>query len=328
MDAHSELVNRILSDLDNILRKNADIESFDVIEGPECTDNRSPIYIVENNLAIELWCVPLVYPSSCTQLQSIPQKAAVASNFLLLVNPEFQSAWNVRKKLYLQHVLSFQEEMLLTQLALSRKPKNADALLHRKWVLMQEINTLTTERRQSLLHSELSLCDTLSGKYFSNYNAWDYRRYLMHHYVEAAPLIIENELQRSKEFIQAHVSDYSGISYRQYILLRVNSKPLYAAELQSVSDLICTFQGHEALWMHRRFCISAILGLIKYTDKKNFKTVELNCKDALLGRVQDTEQKFVRDVWKLGMEWQNTLCERHIRWLSNYVKFECSVENN
>lgn len=325
----NELAERILCDLASILRNNALIESFDIIAGAsDGRENKSPIYLVQNNLAIESWCVPRTYPYANRVLKDRPpesDRVILVTNFLLLINPELQTAWNLRCRLYLQNKVSLQQELLLSQLALSKKPKNADALCHRKWVLQQEMPNFTIERRQSLLHSELSLCDQLVESYFSNYNAWDYRRHIMHSYVEGAPLIIENELQRSKEFMQTHVSDYSGMSYRQYVLLRVNSKPLFSFELEFISELIHGFPGHEALWMHRRFCILSCLGLLRYTDKKTVKIVALTESNSKISEVQTSERDFVEDVFGAGELWQRSLCERHVRWLKDYVDLQLDV---
>ncbi|XP_022693359.1 protein prenyltransferase alpha subunit repeat-containing protein 1-like [Varroa jacobsoni] len=322
----SELCQRIVCDLEALLRKHALLESFDVVikENSAERSNRSPVYVVENHLGLESWCVTPVYTFASQQLLGCydTEKLIQLTNVLLLLNPELAVAWNHRKLLYLQRKLSLQQELQLSQLALSRKPKTAEAFSHRKWLLGQEMENYPLERRQAVLHSELQLCDTMATKYFSNYHAWDYRRHLVREYVEGAPLIIESELQRSKDFLQSHVSDHSGMSYRQYVLLRVNSRPLFQAELQFITDLIHTFPGHEALWQHRRFCVLACLGLLKSADKR-LRSVSKDHKDPTrVNRATQDEQVFVRDVLCTGEQWQRTLCERHIRWMRNTLHIE------
>ncbi|OQR75269.1 protein prenyltransferase alpha subunit repeat-containing protein 1-like [Tropilaelaps mercedesae] len=326
----SELCQRIVCDLESLLRKHALLESFDVIlkENGAERANRSPVYVVENHLGLESWCVVPVYTFASQQLHNCydTDKLIQLTNVLLLLNPELAVAWNHRRRLYLQRNLGLRQELQLSQLALSRKPKTAEAFFHRKWLLGQEMENYPLERRQAVLHSELQLCDTMASKYFSNYHAWDYRRHLVREYVEGAPLIIESELQRSKDFLQSHVSDHSGMAYRQYILLRVNSRPLFQTELQFITDLIHTFPGHEALWQHRRFCVLAYLGLLKSADKR-FRWVIKDHKDpSRVNRAMQEEQVFIRDVLRAGEYWQRTLCERHIRWMRDTLHIDLNAE--
>lgn len=66
----SELCQRIVCDLEALLRKHALLESFDVVikENSAERSNRSPVYVVENHLGLESWCVTPVYTFASQQL--------------------------------------------------------------------------------------------------------------------------------------------------------------------------------------------------------------------------------------------------------------------
>ena len=68
MDA--DLCQRILSDLESILRKNPLLESFDVISTADDQEraNRSPVFVIENHLGLDSWCLVPVYVAAHDEL--------------------------------------------------------------------------------------------------------------------------------------------------------------------------------------------------------------------------------------------------------------------
>ncbi|CDQ90852.1 unnamed protein product, partial [Oncorhynchus mykiss] len=79
-------------------------DEIGLIPCPEVRYNRSPIVLVENKLGVESWCVKYLLPYVHNKLllyrqrkQWLDREALVdITCTLLLLNPDFTTAWNVR----------------------------------------------------------------------------------------------------------------------------------------------------------------------------------------------------------------------------------------
>ncbi|XP_015261356.1 PREDICTED: protein prenyltransferase alpha subunit repeat-containing protein 1 [Gekko japonicus] len=151
---------------------------------------------------------------------------------LLLLNPDFTTAWNVRKELILSGTLNPVKDLHLGKLALTKFPKSPETWIHRRWVLQQLIqeNSLPTlvtkgnlemaptERIQRLVKEEMDVCCEAAGRYPSNYNAWSHRIWVLQHLAKLSTKILLDELSSTKHWVSMHVSDHSGFHYRQFLL--------------------------------------------------------------------------------------------------------------
>ncbi|GCB79427.1 hypothetical protein scyTo_0017887, partial [Scyliorhinus torazame] len=178
---------------------------------------------------------------------------------LLLLNPDFTTAWNVRKELVQLGALDPFKDLYLGKLALTKFPKSPETWIH------------------SLLLSGLS---SPGVQLFQGERE-----------------ILLDELSNTKYWVSTHVSDHSGFHYRQFLLKSVagnsrgpavanagagfsrkpsskdhcTSLPMHVKqegasadthaidvplmieeEMELCTDLIESYPGHEALWSHRR----------------------------------------------------------------------------
>ncbi|NXI51872.1 PTAR1 protein, partial [Chloroceryle aenea] len=150
---------------------------------------------------------------------------------LLLLNPDFTTAWNVRKELILSGTLNPLKDLHLGKLALTKFPKSPETWIHRRWVLQQLIqeNSLPSlltkgnlgaapvERIHRLVQEEMNVCAEAAGRYPSNYNAWSHRIWVLQH---LGKLTVKKELHcdRNNSSHYSNDSDHSGFHYRQFLL--------------------------------------------------------------------------------------------------------------
>lgn len=111
------------------------------------------------------------------------------------------------------------------------------------------------EKLCDVLTQEMKVAQQAAEKYPNNYNAWNYRLWLLD--VDNCVELILKELRDSEVWVSLHVSDHSGFHYRQNLLTRLKTaehkdyNQLMQNELLLCSDLITRYPGHEAIWSHR-----------------------------------------------------------------------------
>ncbi|CAB1429995.1 unnamed protein product [Pleuronectes platessa] len=99
------LVQRVVKDITNAFKRNPNIDEIGVIPCPEARYNRSPIVLVENKLGVESWCIKFLLPYVHNKLLLYRQRKHWLDRgalvditcTLLLLNPDFTTAWNVRE---------------------------------------------------------------------------------------------------------------------------------------------------------------------------------------------------------------------------------------
>ncbi|NXL79458.1 PTAR1 protein, partial [Leptocoma aspasia] len=215
-------------------------DEIGLIPCPEARYNRSPIVLVENKLGVESWCVKFLLPYVHNKLLLYRQRKQWLSKdeliditcTLLLLNPDFTTAWNVRKELILSGTLNPLKDLHLGKLALTKFPKSPETWIHRRWVLQQLIQekslpSLATkgnlgaapvERIHRLVQEEMNVCSEAAGRYPSNYNAWSHRIWVLQHLAKLTVKVLLDELSSTKYWVSMHVSDHSGFHYRQFLL--------------------------------------------------------------------------------------------------------------
>ncbi|XP_060695630.1 protein prenyltransferase alpha subunit repeat-containing protein 1 isoform X2 [Hemiscyllium ocellatum] len=277
------LVQRVVKDIANAFRRNPNIDEIGLIPCLEARYNRSPIVFVENKLGVESWCVKLLLPCVHSKLVLYRQRKLWLDRdaltdltcTLLLLNPDFTTAWNVRRWLY---------QKVVQEACLPNLRNNAN------------LRVLSTEQMHRIIQDEMAVCTDAAGRYPSNYNAWSHRIWILQHVAKCNLKILLDELSNTKYWVSTHVSDHSGFHYRQFLLKSVagssrnaaiakagglvrksSSKDLSASqstpakeegasadtytvdvplmieeEMELCTDLIESYPGHEALWCHRR----------------------------------------------------------------------------
>uniref|UniRef100_A0A5F9CER3 Protein prenyltransferase alpha subunit repeat containing 1 n=1 Tax=Oryctolagus cuniculus TaxID=9986 RepID=A0A5F9CER3_RABIT len=272
------LVQRVVKDITNAFRRNPHIDEIGLIPCPEARYNRSPIVLVENKLGVESWCVKFLLPYVHNKLLLYRTRKQWLNKdelldvtcTLLLLNPDFTTAWNVRRWV-LQQVI--QETSLPS------------------FVTKGILETTPAERTQRLIQEEMEVCGEAAGRYPSNYNAWSHRIWVLQNLAKLDVKILLDELSSTKHWASMHVSDHSGFHYRQFLLKslisqtvndssaleqnplrnesapvlpkdeaaaasteepRINLPHLLEEEVEFSTDLIDSYPGHETLWCHRR----------------------------------------------------------------------------
>uniref|UniRef100_A0A8D3B3X7 Protein prenyltransferase alpha subunit repeat containing 1 n=1 Tax=Scophthalmus maximus TaxID=52904 RepID=A0A8D3B3X7_SCOMX len=285
------LVQRVVKDIANAFKRNPSIDEIGVIPCPEARYNRSPIVLVENKLGVESWCVKFLLPYVHNKLllfrqrkQWLDREALVdITCTLLLLNPDFTTAWNVRKELMQCGVLIPEKDLYLGKLALTKFPKSPETWIHRRWVLQQILRqscAVGHSGEQQQQQQEMKVCSDAACRYPSNYNAWSHRIWVLQHMAKGNVKVFHDELSSMRLWVSMHVSDHSGFHYRQFLLQELTAElsqtppststttcsshhqssalgfptvpQLFHQEMELCSDLIQSFPGHETLWSHRR----------------------------------------------------------------------------
>ncbi|XP_063383201.1 protein prenyltransferase alpha subunit repeat-containing protein 1 [Cydia fagiglandana] len=237
------LVEKILKDVDNILSKNADLCSFDIVPVDCNFQNKSPVLLLENCLGLESWCMKHVYMYCYSELMDKyfvkpKRKTAKSSvnserlekllNVTLLLNPELNTFWNKRKELVLRLLLDKTAELRFTKLVLSRKPKCNDAFSHRRWILeaILKDQNLQTNDIETLINEELHICQLSSDRSPNNYHSWNHRTWLLHtlKLVEKKfdiNFLYVKEYNFSEAWVSKHISDFSCFHYRQFCIKNI-----------------------------------------------------------------------------------------------------------
>ncbi|XP_036593852.1 protein prenyltransferase alpha subunit repeat-containing protein 1 [Trichosurus vulpecula] len=254
------LVQRVVKDINNAFKRNPHIDEIGLIPCPEARYNRSPIVLVENKLGVESWCVKFLLPYVHNKLLLYRQRKQRLNKdelidvtcTLLLLNPDFTTAWNVRKELILSGTLNPIKDLHLGKLALTKFPKSPETWIHRRWVLQQLIQenslptfvkkenlaTFPTERVQRIVQEEIEVCGEAAGRYPSNYNAWSHRIWVLQYLAKLDIKILLDELSSTKHWASMHVSDHSGFHYRQFLLKSLISQTVTDSATLEQSPLV------------------------------------------------------------------------------------------
>ncbi|PBC33777.1 Protein prenyltransferase alpha subunit repeat-containing protein [Apis cerana cerana] len=223
---------KILSDIENVVKKNPSLKSFEIIPA-EDNENKSPVFHQEDCLGLASWCVQPLYCYAYRRLFELRQNkhrreepSTIARWLLgaLLLNPDVTTFWNMRRELVRNHKLEASEEFFFSRLVLYHKPKCFEAFAYRRWLLSYILNSkdghYDPESVESPLCRELDIATTCAERYASNYHAWSHRRHVLTLRESRGFTYpsLETEWKNSLAWCQRHVSDYSGLSYRQFLL--------------------------------------------------------------------------------------------------------------
>ncbi|CAB1320199.1 unnamed protein product [Coregonus sp. 'balchen'] len=223
------LVQRVVKDINNAFKRNPHIDEIGLILCPEARYNRSPIVLVENKLGVESWCVKFLLPYVHNKLllyrqrkQWLDREALVdITCTLLLLNPDFTTAWNVRKELLQCGALNPERDLrwVLQQVLRECSPPSPDRKEQEDGDLRDAAErTRISERLHRVLHDEMKVCADAAGRYPSNYNAWSHRIWVLQNMAQGNLKVLHDELSSMRQWVSMHVSDHSGFHYRQFLL--------------------------------------------------------------------------------------------------------------
>ncbi|XP_076181906.1 protein prenyltransferase alpha subunit repeat-containing protein tempura isoform X2 [Ptiloglossa arizonensis] len=106
---------KILSDIENVVKKNPSLKSFEIIPA-EDNENKSPVFHQEDCLGLASWCVQPLYCYAYRRLFELRQNkhrreepSTIARWLLgaLLLNPDVTTFWNMRREL--KYMFEFKE---------------------------------------------------------------------------------------------------------------------------------------------------------------------------------------------------------------------------
>ena len=148
----------------------------------------------------------------------------VATAATLLLSGDVYTAWNVRKKRFVEG--SLVEELAFNAVVLRRHPKAGSAWSHRRWCL---------ERFGSAdIDADYALCATLAERYPRNYFAWRHRAWLADQRPET--------LAFATHWLRTHVTDYSCAHYA--LSLAAKRPEIFLKDLDALHSDLCTAYPH------------------------------------------------------------------------------------
>uniref|UniRef100_A0A1A8KL55 Protein prenyltransferase alpha subunit repeat containing 1 n=1 Tax=Nothobranchius kuhntae TaxID=321403 RepID=A0A1A8KL55_NOTKU len=295
------LVQRVVKDISNAFKRHPSIDEIGFIQCPEARYNRSPIVLLENKLGVESWCVKFLLPYVHNKLLLYRQRKHWLDRealvditcTLLLLNPDFTTAWNVRKELLQCGALSPERDLYLGKLTLTKFPKSPETWIHRRWVLQQILNRFpAVGHHKILLHreaevevadaeitqhandhlaqiilQEMMVCADAASRYPSNYNAWSHRIWVLRHMAQGNSKVFHDELSSLRLWVSMHVSDHSGFHYRQFLLKELITDLNLGPELwsnsgpqkQASSSPDSSYLVDQLFYQEMEFCSDLIL---------------------------------------------------------------------
>lgn len=221
---------KILTDIENVFKRDKDLKDFEILP-VTVGENKSPVIHAEHTLGLQQWCVRHLYLHVYHKLMNLKQQQrlrredpVVLSRLLLgavLLNPECTLLWNIRRDFVVMGRFDPICELHVSAIALSRRPKASEAFVYRRWVLNRIIaSPLEDASSYHLLEEELRVSLMAADRYPNNYYAWNHRMWIMSHLPKASEML-SAEWTFSETWVSRHVSEHSGLQYRQYLLKKV-----------------------------------------------------------------------------------------------------------
>lgn len=196
-----------------------------------------------NALGIASWALTPLYLSAKKRIISSRTDFRAAS-VLLAVNPDYATAWSVRKELLLQsggEILNDDwstsapaRELSFVSLILRRDPKSVEAWSHRSWVFRNY------GWHGSSIAEELRVCAVAASSAPCNYYAGVHRLRVLR---RASYDVVLQEIAETRQWLQTHVSDSSGWWYHMSAvqlgrLSEMGAEQEYAEEICFANDML------------------------------------------------------------------------------------------
>ncbi|KAM6328593.1 protein prenyltransferase alpha subunit repeat-containing protein 1 isoform 2-T2 [Alca torda] len=293
------LVQRVVKDIRNAFQRNPHIDEIGLIPCPEARYNRSPIVLVENKLGVESWCVKFLLPYVHNKLLLYRQRKQWLNKdeliditcTLLLLNPDFTTAWNVRKELILSGTLNPLKDLHLGKLALTKFPKSPETWIHRSdtflkvaigwfWNRCEPVQNRKTsvlqtggcQAFQSIPHASIAILLTHAA-------AW--RRWVLQQLIQenslpshvtkgnlgAAPVerihrLVQEEMNVCSEAAGRYPSNYNAWSHRIWVLQHLGKLTVKVLldELSSTKYWVSMHVSDHSGFHYRQFLLKSLIG--------------------------------------------------------------------
>jgi len=207
---------------------------------------------------------------------------------ILELNPEFYTAWNLRRQIF--QALSetktseeleelYETELRFIEQAIVTNPKSYWVWLHREWI--------TSRKAKVDWPRELKLCGKLLALDERNFHCWNYRRYAS----KQANSTLKEEFDFTTKKIEDNFSNYSAWHNRSAILtaMYVDNDPAFKEaldrEFELVQNAFYTEPGDQSAWFYHRWLIDRTCGTLGTAPLENSRPIlerELKmCQDLL-----------------------------------------------
>ncbi|KAK6631443.1 hypothetical protein RUM44_005970 [Polyplax serrata] len=281
---YDAVADKVLTDLEATIKRDPSINEFYIVPtAEEENKNSSPILKGENTLGLESWIVRHLYLYAHRKMMQknsyrnqnlskvIPCLTGVA-----LLNPEMPTVWNRRRELIIARRMVADDELRLTRMALSRKPKCNDVLVYRKWIITEILKDV--EDKSELLLEELKLSEMIANRYHSNYHAWSHRMWSLQHLFPQSTLSIVMGQHNKNSFFSFHQVDLTDIlgweSFRPYdlsVFVECQAAQVYFGELDTNFRWISSHVSDHSGLHFRKFLLAEILALCKNYFSQSMK---------------------------------------------------------
>uniref|UniRef100_T1JIA4 Protein prenyltransferase alpha subunit repeat-containing protein 1 n=1 Tax=Strigamia maritima TaxID=126957 RepID=T1JIA4_STRMM len=236
------LAERILTDLCAVFKRDPFVHEFDLVAVVEA-QNKSPVLHIGHKLALESWCVKHLYHHSYNKLFDWKEKKRK-----IVPDPEKLIRWTTAVLLLNPDVATawnVRKEMILNaNLDCKHELTFAHAVLTRKPKSPEKMVVVVFNGQQiNILAKELATSEEWVSTHVSDHSGIQYRQYLIEQLIEIE-IEIENENETRKTSAQSRNNSQL-----------LNAANLLGKEMEFSTELICLYPGHEALWYHRRFVV-------------------------------------------------------------------------
>ncbi|KAK3930508.1 Protein prenyltransferase alpha subunit repeat-containing protein 1 [Frankliniella fusca] len=222
---------KILTDIENIFKRDKLLKDFEIVP-VTVGENKSPVLHAEHTLGLQEWCVRHLYVHVYHKVMNLKRQQrlrredpSVLSRLLLggvLLNPDCTTLWNIRREFVVLGRFDPLTELHINAITLSRRPKSAESFVYRRWILKRmTAEPLESATLSSIIEEELQVSLMAADRYANNYHAWNHRMWVMSHIPQAQDKFYD-EWTTSEIWVSKHVSEHSGLQYREFLLNQVD----------------------------------------------------------------------------------------------------------
>lgn len=235
---------------------NRDLAEYDIgpMEGSELFRVEQDRYLLVNKLLLKN--LYFEWRSAFLLHHNVDQDKL--SKLILLVNPNFLSAWSRRKQQikninYSQSESAFRDELKLCTLILTKHVKCEQAYVHRRWLL----RTFSAFCDEQLIRDEIKLIvERLSVKVKANYYCWTYFNWLLQ-FLGRDSLV---EFSKPSGFVNVlfmNPSDncvfHSRLQLIKSIVQTGSIQQLLVDEFKLIDELIVRFPNYSTVWNYSKY---------------------------------------------------------------------------
>ena len=226
------------------------------------------------SLAVRLSWLPHVLRAATEGLhhaQDSPHALDACSRVVAVLNGENHTAWNSRRRVVLAAAPTaelFGRELALCDLALAHQPHRAPTWAYRRWLLGLPCAQPVLLAALPAFERECAAVERAATHHPRNYPAWEHRQWLLCRAREVLePAQHRQHLARehaaSTEHCRRHVSDATALQYRRTLLRHMIEARVPGGDLGTEAcwalALVRMYPGHEGIWYHIAFVLSALL---------------------------------------------------------------------